>query len=187
MARKLLGVLVLALAAALPATASADFTPRTSGQRFVPGQAIVRYAAGTDATKRRDVRAAADVQFDQSSTLPRTQLVTFDGSVLDAVARLEHQPRVVDAQPNYRYHALAAAPNDTYFGNLWGLTGVPVSVDVLPAWDRSRGAGQVIAIVDTGVDLTHPDLAANLWTGPGGIHGHDFVDNDTVPDDYNLH
>src|SRR5215210_3898902 len=185
MARKLTGVLVVALAAALPASASADFEAGTSGQRFVPGEAIVRYATGTDASERRDLRAAADVQYDQSLRLARTQVVTFDGSVRAAVARLEKQPGVVDAQPNYRYHALAAAPNDTYFGNLWGLTGQPVSVDVLPAWDRSRGAGQIIAIVDTGVDLTHPDIA--LWTGPGGIHGHDFVDNDTVPDDYNLH
>jgi thermitase len=185
MARKLLGVLLFALAAALPATASAEFTVGSSGQRFVPGEAIVRYAAGTDASERRDLRAASDVEFDQSLRLARTQVVTFEGSVKDAVARLESQPGVVDAQPNYRYHALAAAPNDTHFGNLWGLTGVPVSVDVLPAWDRSRGAGQVIAVVDTGVDLTHPDI--NLWTGPGGIHGHDFVDNDTVPDDYNIH
>ena len=92
----------------------------------------------------------------------------------------------MDAQPNYVYHALALAPNDTHFGHLWGLGATP-GVDVLPAWDRSRGAGQVIAIVDTGVDLTHPDLAGNLWTGPGGVHGHDFVDNDNDPDDFNMH
>ena len=65
-------------------------------------------------------------------------------------------------------------------------------MDVLTAWDRTRGAGQVIAVVDSGVDLTHPDLIANLWSNPGEIpanatdddgngkvddvHGHDFVD-----------
>jgi thermitase len=187
MARKLIFVLVLALAAALPAGASAELKTQTSGQRFVPGEALVRYESGTAAAERRELRGAADVEFEQSLELPRTQLVSFDGSVRDAIARLEDQPGVIDAQPNYRYHAFAAAPNDTHFGNLWGLAGVPASVDVLPAWDRSRGAGQVIAIVDTGVDLTHPDLQANLWTGPGGIHGHDFVDDDNVPDDFNLH
>ena len=118
--------------------------------------------------------------------VPHTQVVSFDGSVADAIARLEDQPGVVDAQPNYIYHAFAAAPNDTQFGHLWGMGGTP-GVGALPAWDRSRGAGQVIAVVDTGVDLTHPDLAGNLWTGPGGVHGHDFVDNDDVPDDFNLH
>ena len=124
--------------------------------------------------------------FEESLLLPRTQLVKFDGSVRDAVARLEDQPGVVDAQPNFVYHAFAAAPNDTHFGHLWGLGATP-GVGALAAWDRSLGAGQVIAVVDTGVDLTHPDLVPNLWSGPGGIHGHDFVDNDDVPDDFNLH
>jgi thermitase len=152
----------------------------------VPGEALVRYAAGTDARERRQLRSAASVDFDRSLLLPRTQVVSFRGPVGDAIERLEDQPRVVDAQPNYVYHALALAPNDTHFGHLWGLGATP-GVGVLPAWDRSRGAGQVIAIVDTGVDLTHPDLAGNLWTGPGGVHGHDFVDNDNDPDDFNMH
>ena len=146
----------------------------------------MRYAPGTDASERRELRSAADVDFEESLLLPRTQLVSFDGSVRDAVARLEDQPGVVDAQPNFIYHALAAAPNDTHFGHLWGLGATP-GVGALPGWDRSLGAGQVIAVVDTGVDLTHPDLVPNLWSGPGGIHGHDFVDNDDVPDDFNLH
>ena len=126
------------------------------------------------------------MDFEESLLLARTQLVSFDGPVREAVARLEDQPGVVDAQPNYIYHALAAAPNDTYFGHLWGLGATP-GVGALPGWDRSLGAGQVIAVVDTGVDLTHPDLVPNLWSGPGGIHGHDFVDDDDVPDDFNLH
>jgi subtilisin family serine protease len=186
MARKLIGVLVLALAAALPAAASAQFKPSTEGQRYVPGEALVRYAPGTDASERRDLRGAANVDFEDSLSLARTQLVTFKGPVGDAVDRLEDQPGVLYAQPNYLYHALAAAPNDTHFGNLWGLGGTP-GVGALPAWDRSLGAGQVIAVVDTGVDLTHPDLAPNLWTGPGGIHGTDLVDDGTTPDDFNLH
>ena len=146
----------------------------------------MRYAPGTDVSERRDLRSAADVDFEESLGLARTQLVKFDGSVRDAIARLESQPGVAYAQPNYLYHAFAAAPNDTHFGHLWGLGATP-GVGALPAWDRSLGAGQVIAVVDTGVDLTHPDLVPNLWSGPGGIHGHDFVDNDDVPDDFNLH
>src|SRR5215208_4657153 len=186
MARKLIGVLGLALAAALPAAANAEIVSSKPDHRYVPGEAVVRYEPGTDASERLDVRSAAAVGFEESLSVPRTQVVSFKGSVQDAVARLEDEPGVAYAQPNFVYHAFAAASNDTHFGHLWGLGGTP-GVGALPAWDRSLGAGQVIAVVDTGVDLTHPDLAGNLWTGPGGIHGHDFVDNDDDPDDYNLH
>ena len=184
-ARRLIPAGVLALALVLPATAdAAGYGARD--QRFVPGEALVRYEPGTDASERRELRTDAGVEFEGSAAVPRMQLVSFEGPVRAAVSRLEDQPGVAYAQPNYRYHALAAAPNDTHFGHLWGLGATP-GVDVLPAWDRSRGAGQVIAVVDTGVDLTHPDLAGNLWNGPGGIHGHDFVDGDDDPDDYNMH
>jgi hypothetical protein len=177
---------VLALALGLPPAASGEFTRHDAGQRFVPGEALVRYERGTDAAERREIRGDAGVGFEESVSLPRAQVVSFKGSVRATIDRLEGEPGVAYAQPNYLYHALAAAPNDTHFGHLWGLGPTP-GVGVLPAWDRSRGSGQVIAIVDTGVDLTHPDLAANLWTGPNGVHGHDFVDNHDIPDDFNLH
>jgi thermitase len=84
---------------------------------------------------------------------------------------------------------------------LWGLRPDP-GIGALAAWDRTRGAGQVIAIVDTGIDLTHPDLRDRLWQNPGeapgggdsdlngavdDVHGFDFVDNDPDPDDYQFH
>jgi thermitase len=186
MARKLIAVPVLVIAAAVPAAASAEVTTSAPDHRYIPGEALVTYAPATDASERRELRSAADVDFEESMLLARTQVVSFDGPVRNAVARLEDQPGVVDAQPNYIYHALAAAPNDTHFGHLWGLGATP-GVGALAGWDRSLGAGQVIAVVDTGVDLTHPDLVPNLWNGPGGIHGHDFVQDDDVPDDFNLH
>ena len=187
MARGLAVVLgcVLALLA-VAGSAVAEVRTRDSDQRFVPGEALVRFEPGVVAAERREARADAEVSFEQSLRLPRTQVVAVEGSVQAAIDRLEDQPGVAYAQPNYRYRASALAPNDTHFPALWGL-GVLPGVDVLPAWDRTRGAGQIIAVLDTGVDLTHPDLAANLWTGAGGIHGHDFVDNDSDPSDHQYH
>jgi thermitase len=194
---------LLALGLAAPATAAGPRLDRTElDQQHVPGEAIVRFELGAAAPERAAVRAAAGVEFERALRLPRTQVVTFDGRVGPALERLERSSEVAYAQPNYRYRAHAPAPDDTLFGSLWGL-GAGAGVDALGAWDVSRGAGQVIAVLDSGVDLTHPDLAGNLWTNPGelaedgvdgdrngridDVHGFDFVDGDADPDDFQFH
>jgi thermitase len=205
-------VTVVAAAAALGIAGPTVAAPRIAGDglvapdaAIVPGEAIVRFETGTTAGERRSARAAADVSLDRGLRLAQTQVVEVDGSVAAAVRRLERQPDVAFAQPNYRYRALAQAPDDSFFGDLWGMSDSALpspGVGALAAWDSTRGAGQVIAVVDTGVDLTHPDLAPNLWSNPGeaqngldddgngrvdDVRGYDFVDGDGQPDDYNFH
>ncbi|MCS7009171.1 MAG: S8 family serine peptidase, partial [Chthoniobacterales bacterium] len=80
-----------------------------------------------------------------------------------------------------------AVPTDEAFvdGRLWGLRntgqdgGRPgVDINVLPAWAITRGSSQVkVAIVDTGIRLSHADLAPNLWRNPAEIPGNG-VDDD---------
>lgn len=158
-------------------------------------EVIVQFDPGAGPTVRRLARERADVELGRTLLLPRAQVVRVEGDVDAAVARLERQPGVRLAVPNLTVRAQAAAPNDPRFGELWGLrnvgqtvggiTGVPgADVNVLAAWDATRGAGQVVAVVDTGVALTHPDIAPNLWTNPGEIpdNGVDDDGNGLVDD-----
>ncbi|HEX2045049.1 MAG TPA: S8 family serine peptidase [Gaiellaceae bacterium] len=57
--------------------------------------------------------------------------------------------------------AEASAPNDEYYGLQWG----PAQIDAEEAWSTSTGRGEVVAIVDSGVDLSHPDLKRKLVRG----------------------
>ncbi len=175
----------------------------------------MRFTKGTSAPERGAARSRADVEFDRSIGISQAQVVQVTGSVRAAVERLERQPDVLTAQPNYLYRALAAPPDDTRFGELWGLHNVgqpipPVSgplgeegldASALDAWDTTRGAGAVIAVLDTGVDKFQPDLLPNRWTNddPAGggdddangkvddTFGWDFAANDNDPDDFDFH
>ena len=117
MARKLITLLAASLAALVVApTASAELHSRDWGARFAQGEALVRFEPGVEAAERREARDDAAVEFEQSLLVPRLQVVTFDGSVKSAVARLERQPGVAYAQPNFRYRTLAVS-NDTHSAN----------------------------------------------------------------------
>ncbi|MFD9648333.1 S8 family serine peptidase, partial [Streptomyces sp. NPDC059082] len=66
---------------------------------------------------------------------------------------------------------------DPLRGQQWGLDALRLP----DAWSTTRGEDTVIAVVDTGVDLGHPDLKGRL------VAGHDFVDGDDRPEDANGH
>jgi subtilisin family serine protease len=90
---------------------------------------------------------------------------------------LEKTGQVEYAEPRYGYQMEATTPNDPSYGAQWFL----YKIQAEDAWDISQGdAGVSIGIVDCGVQLTHPDLAANIWYNPGeaGADSNDGQDDD---------
>jgi len=109
----------------------------------------------------------------------------------------KQDPNVEYAEPNYIYYTSETFPNDPYFSWQWGLhnTGVwdgkvDADIDAPEAWDIEKGSPDVvIAVVDTGVDWDHPDLANNIWVNPGEDINHNGIvdgeDFNGVDDDHN--
>ncbi|TWU66700.1 Thermophilic serine proteinase precursor [Crateriforma conspicua] len=100
------------------------------------------------------------------------------------IASLEEVPEVEYAERNVA-RTIALTPDDPQYSQMWHLNNVgqtggtpDADIDLPEAWDTFTGSDQtVIAIIDSGVDLTHPDLVDNLWVNPGEIAG-DGIDND---------
>lgn len=91
-------------------------------------------------------------------------------SVSDAIKALEGKTGVLHAQPNFIYRACSTFPDDSYFSALWGMhntgqTGgtVDADIDAPEAWDIITDSNVIVAVIDTGIDYMHPDLAANMW------------------------
>ena len=97
-----------------------------------------------------------------------------DMTVEEILPILEAEPDVEFAEPNYIYEAVRT-PDDADFNRLWGMS----KISAPGAWEISTGSAQVVvAVVDTGVLYTHPDLADNIWTNPGEIAGNGIDDDD---------
>jgi hypothetical protein len=96
--------------------------------------------------------------------------------------RLKADPEVEFAEPTHTF-STNQLPNDPFlatsgtwgqpYQDLWGL----FAISAPAAWDTTQGDGTVVAVVDTGVDYNHPDIAANIWTNINEVDGN-FIDDD---------
>ena len=197
-------IALLAIGSPLPAAA----TPRRS---HVDGEVLVKYRPDRVPEKTagyRSTRRMSTVQKFNASGIRKVKLPV-DMTVDQAVALYRSDPDVLYAEPNYRYR-LQALPDDTEMHRLWALVNdgsggtADADMDADQAWDLETGSRDiVVAVVDSGVDTAHPDLAANLWTHPGetpdngidddgngyvdDVHGWDFADGDNHPVDTHGH
>lgn len=197
----------LLLLIALSSTAMAKVTP---GYEYVPGEVLVKFHSNVSAQAKGNLFAAIGGVKVRDFASIKVEHWKVAGGVPAAVAALENDPRVIYAEPNY-IQRIVGIPNDTRFADLWGMNNTgqtgglfDADIDAPEAWDTFTGSASVIvAVIDTGIDYTHPDLAANVWTNlgeiPGNlidddgngyvddIHGYDFVNLDGDPMDDNNH
>ena len=180
----------LRLLATLCAAAVALTAPAAAGADPGAGEVglIVVRDTGLSAAERTDVRRDAGVELDRLMRLPDAEVVTVDRD--DAGVAL----RELNADPDVRYAVrdmkVSAATNDPGWPDQWGLhntgwnSGVAdADMDVPEAWLRDTGTGVTVAVVDTGVDLAHADLAGKLDTA----RDKDWIQNDTTAQDLDGH
>jgi subtilisin family serine protease len=187
--------------------------PAPSPLRHVPGELLVRFKEGTLPTEARhafDTLAATSNR--HFTSVPGLYRVTLGADLpLDQALRvMGRNPDVLYAEPNYVVDA-HATPNDPSYSAQWGLrnngqTGGMPGADIAAedAWNVTTGShGVVVAVIDTGVDYNHQDLAANVFRNevectPNGLdddgngyvddcHGIDVVNGDSDPMDDHDH
>ncbi len=155
-------------------------------QAFASGEIIVKLEEGASQEDLRDLNRQTDASVEEDLPQSKVSVVDLpqDLSVSEAVRAYEGSPQVEYAEPNFVLKP-AVVPNDPSFDRMYALnntgqtTGTAdADIDAPEAWDTTSGsAGVVVAVIDEGVDINHPDLRDQIWTNPGEIAGNRIDDD----------
>jgi len=156
-------------------TSSQDETPFPP---YRPGQVLVKFRTETPQQDRTQALGDHDLPLLEELPDLHVQRVSApEGQEHLVVEALQQDPRVEYAELDYVVHA-TIVPDDPDLYLQWGLS----KIQAPTAWDETTGSSDlVIAIVDTGVDLNHPDLNDKI------VPGWDFVNDDNSPQDDHGH
>ncbi len=176
--------------------------PRAVGQaaevqpQSVPREFLVGVASkGAMITAKAALEAKGLIVKRSFKIVPAMHVALADGQDTDVLMQeIKALGSVTYVEPNYIRHLTQTFPGDPDFGSLWGLNNTgqdggvaDADIDGPEGWDVATGNRDVIvAVIDTGVDYTHADLAANMWINPGEIpaNGIDDDGNGYVDDVY---
>lgn len=153
-------------------------SPAAATAQLVAEQIVVRYKPQADLGALRMAISQAGASENSDLRNLRVKVLKVKPSERQAVLeRLRADPRVEYAEPDAIAYADVTRPNDPEYDRQWNWTAT--LTDVL--WDKHKGNNMVIAVVDSGINAGHPDLAGKL------VAGYDFVQNDTTPQDDDKH
>jgi subtilisin family serine protease len=155
-----------------------DVTPQPASW-VVPGEIILRLQPEASPEDIQSLQASYAVEPLRPLLLKGVEIWRAPSGAEQITARvLSEHSAVAWAEPNAVVLASATVPNDPYFASQWGHSRIASE----SAWDLHTGLDSVVvAIIDSGVDTVHPDLAGKI------VPGFDFVDDDSVPDDAHGH
>jgi thermitase len=167
---------------------------------YAPGRIVVKFQEGLSPANLAEMRARYGAVVEGEIPQIGVQILSVPLSEVDAkIAAYRTDPMVEYAELDYIAQP-TYEPNDPYYGDgtQWG----PQKIHAPEAWDICTGNPDVvIAILNWGVDLQHPDLQAKIWANPGetpangidddgngyidDVYGWDFANDDNDPqDDY---
>jgi thermitase len=154
----------------------ADEGPLLADAPYIPGRIAVKFKDDTDPAYVAQLHASQGATVIAEISRLGVQILSVPpGEVEAKIAAYRADSSVEYAEPDYMAR-LTYEPNDPYYndGHQWG----PQKIFAPQAWDLCTGDSTVvIAVVDWGVDLQHPDLATEMWTNPGEIAGNGIDDD----------
>ncbi|MFZ7090797.1 S8 family peptidase [Primorskyibacter sp. 2E233] len=160
-------------AAGLAYAQEATFESQTEPE-VVPGQFIVKTSPGTDMA-RFSIQSLSD-GVRVIDTLPEVGMLVIEAPDAEFGAlstRSLNVPGIAYIEPVYVVRA-DATPNDPDYPQQWAWPKIKAPA----AWDIGKDSGNlIVAVVDSGVDYRHPDLAANMWKNPGEIPANGIDDD----------
>jgi len=145
----------------------------------VPGRVLVKPAANAAETAvQASLKAAGAREVGRVPQIGVRILQVPEQAEARVIAALSNNPNFEFAEPDY-VASIILTPNDPYYAAYqWHLPRVGAPT----AWDTTTGSANVtVAVVDSGVEATHPDLAGRV------LAGYDYVNNDSDPSDDNGH